>query len=418
MPFSKNSHFNVENLKIVIYCPHKNVWFKNPVKNILKRQKVPNKYSTLFNNLIESNHRIYITTKLYGDFGFIGFLKSIFDPVELFLWCFLNKISIKKIRFIFNKRGLLKKDVLLLMYYGALTHESDCLAKKGEKIAKLLSGLKIFKIVHMTHYIYNVDIGNRNLEILKPNLLVAENNLKNNSPFYKKYFSNIDSNFYQLSYTPSDKFTTKSTFLSRVNKMVVTGTITFDIKDERFIDFFKHNELQPLRRKIYQNSYQYPDQLECLISDLNESRIIAGADTKSHILKKIYSLFFSKHPQSKYFKRDIVEIYNSYRMFTVPEEICNLPAIAFVEGMACGCAYFGLDDPMYRDLGLIPGIHYVAYDGSEFDLIHKVQFYQSHPDELEKVANSGFEFVKNHLTPKIVFEKLISQIKADLTSGV
>lgn len=414
MSFSKNNHSNDENLKIVIYYPHENVWFKNPVINFLKRQQVPNKYSTLFDYLIESNHRIYLTTKLYGDIGIVGFLKSTFNLVELFLWCFLNKISIKKVRVIFNKKGLLNKDVLFLMYYGSLTHESDCFAKNGEKIAKLLADLKIFKIVHMTHFIYNVNIGNKNLDILKPDLLVAENNLKNNSPFYQKYFSNINSNFYQLPYTPANRFLRHIPFNKRCNKMVVTGSITYKMKEKEFIDFYKNNELQPLRRKIYQNSYQYPDQLACLISDLNASRIIAEADAKPHIFKKIQNRFFSKHPQSKYFKNDIVKIYNSYMMFTVPEEICNLPAIAFVEGMACGCAYFGLDDLMYRDLGLIPGKHFVAYDGSESNLIEKVRFYQANPLELEEIANQGYEFVQHNLTPQIVYEKFMKKIEASL----
>ena len=35
--------------------------------------------------------------------------------------------------------------------------------------------------------------------------------------------------------------------------------------------------------------------------------------------------------------------------------------IGFVEGMACGSAYIGLDDPMYKDIGLIPGKHYIIY---------------------------------------------------------
>ena len=51
-------------------------------------------------------------------------------------------------------------------------------------------------------------------------------------------------------------------------------------------------------------------------------------------------------------------------MFVVPEEANDLPGIGFVEGMACGSAYIGLDDGMYKDIGLIPRKHYITYDGT------------------------------------------------------
>ena len=94
-------------------------------------------------------------------------------------------------------------------------------------------------------------------------------------------------------------------------------------------------------------------------------------------------------------------------MFAVPEEICDLPAIGFVEGMACGCVFFGLDDPMYRDLGLLPGIHYVFYDGTVTNLMEKVRYYQSHSDELELIANRGCEFVLEHLNPDVVYKEFL-----------
>ena len=61
----------------------------------------------------------------------------------------------------------------------------------------------------------------------------------------------------------------------------------------------------------------------------------------------------------------MVEKFNEYKMCLVGEEILGVPGIGYVEGMACGCAYIGLDSPMYRNLGLIPGVHYISYDGTK-----------------------------------------------------
>ena len=41
----------------------------------------------------------------------------------------------------------------------------------------------------------------------------------------------------------------------------------------------------------------------------------------------------------EYYKFDIVKLFNGYQMFVCPEEICDLPGIGFIEGMACGCLY-------------------------------------------------------------------------------
>jgi hypothetical protein len=99
-------------------------------------------------------------------------------------------------------------------------------------------------------------------------------------------------------------------------------------------------------------------------------------------------------------------------MFTVPEEVCDLPAIGVVEGMACGSAFFGVDSLMYRDLGMIPGVHYVAHNGTLTDLIDKVRHYQ-HPVNLrglEKIARNGKKLVSDHLRAEIVYAKFLERL--------
>jgi hypothetical protein len=398
-------------LKFVIYRPHENIWFRNPIRNILNRQLLPNKYGSLLDYLINSDNEIYLTTKLCIDDGLKNYIKAALEPLEIFLWCLLNRISIFRVRFIFTKRGLAGKDVLMLMHYGTFTHEDAEIAKRGLRLAKFLSNMNIHKIVHMTHYAYNPLIGAKNLEILNPDLLVAENNLASNSKYYEKYFGKLAANFYQLPYVPAARFIRGTSFEGRINKMVVSGSITFKMTDVDFINFFQINELQPLRRIIYENSHKYTDKIYSLISDVAASYAAAHSQVQGgFIVERLRNLLLFKHPQMSYYKQDIVVAYNSHKMFSVPEEVCNLPAIGFVEGMACGCAFFGLDDPMYRDIGMIPGEHYVAYDGSLEGLMEAVSYYQINSEKLENIAENGHSFVIEKLNANKIYSDLIAHI--------
>jgi spore maturation protein CgeB len=70
--------------------------------------------------------------------------------------------------------------------------------------------------------------------------------------------------------------------------------------------------------------------------------------------------------------------------------------------MACGCAYIGLDHPMYTDLDMLDKKHYIAYNGTLLDLKNKISYYQNHQDELSEIANNGYNFARNSFSEKKV----------------
>jgi glycosyltransferase involved in cell wall biosynthesis len=101
-------------------------------------------------------------------------------------------------------------------------------------------------------------------------------------------------------------------------------------------------------------------------------------------------------------------------MFVSPEEDVGIPGIAFVEGMACGCAYIGLKSIMYESLGLIPDFHYITYDGSYDDLLNKIRYFQQNPKELDIIAKNGYNFVNEKFSEKKIvdiFFMLLKNIK-------
>ena len=115
--------------------------------------------------------------------------------------------------------------------------------------------------------------------------------------------------------------------------------------------------------------------------------------------------------QEKYTSFDMVEKFNQYKMFICPEELAGVYGIGTIEGMACGTAYIGLDHQMYRSIGLIPGTHYISYDGTLKGLKQKIAYYQRHEVELEKIAKNGKEFVRSHFNEDKVASKLYRKFK-------
>ena len=384
----------------VFYGPHHTSLFKNPVRNILRGIRLPNKYEGIFDFMIGSGLDIYLSGRLVHSHGIRGVIESVIDSLELILWCLLNGISLRQVGLIFNKKGLQGKDIFFAIYYGNFTHENNELASKGAVLAEYLSDINCYKVVHLTHYVYNSVIGAENLRKFNPDLLLAENNLLINSKFYEKHFSSLPKNFYQLPFVPAKRFVTETPHEERINKIFATGTITYQMCDKEFIDFYGGNELQPLRRALYENANLYLDEMECRISDLNATRLTGARST---LAKRIYNRLFYKHPQFKYYGENIVSLYNNYKMFVVPEEICNLPGISFIEGMACGCVYFGIDDPMYTSIGMQPGIHYVTYDGTEEDLMVRVRHYQMRPEELKIISENGCQFATKTMSSQVVY---------------
>ncbi len=397
-------------LRIVFYRPHTEIWFKDPVRHLIRGESLPHKYEALFETLLRSGAEVSVSTALCRMQGWKGLIRYLLDPFALVYWVLGNKISLRKISFVFTKAGLRNQDVLFFMHYGNFTFEDKPNAQRGKDLAIALAGIDILKVGHLTHYAYQPVVGANNLKILNANLLLAENNLLRNSAFYQKYFGHLNAEFWCLPFIAADRFQCFTPFRQRRCKLVATGSITYKMSDDDFINFYHTDELQPLRRQIYEHAHEYSMEIDSIISDLNASRLADNDRIQStwhRLLRR-----FRPHPQNLYYKKSIVDVYNSYMMFTVPEEVCDLPAIGVVEGMACGSAFFGLDSPMYRDLGIIPGVHYVAHDGTLSDLIDKVRYYQQseHLAALESIAKNGMIFVHDRLRSEVVYSDFFERL--------
>ena len=271
---------------------------------------------------------------------------------------YLESIFVEKVnhlphfKVLTNKQKITPNDIVI--GYLVFDYQIDVLKK-----------LVCYKVLFGNHFI---SVNNPlSLEKLGINAFVNEIDLSNNE-FVRAYFNLNGVDNLIVPYTYQDRFVVNKDFSERENKVMAIGTSsTCSIVPNRYKlyrAFFKTELIQPMRQLIFEKQDELSDIIDCYIGSILENH----------------------GRQTKYTSFDMVETFNGYKMFVCPEELVGMPGIGFIEGMACGCAYIGLDHDMYKGLGLIPGYHYITYNGTLEDLRRVVQYYMQCPNETQKIA--------------------------------
>ena len=351
------------------------------------------------------NHPEYEVCSYINDRGFsiltkgnetFGKFLYIFKYVEYKIILKKNGIDPKKITVIKRLEDIRPDDIVIL--YNIMTDNY-----RG------MSNVKAFKALSMLHF-HGRSTEEALIKEANINCFFNEVNLQESSELFRKYY-HIDKPWIVHPFVYQERFKPIKPFAERKNKVFSTGTITYK-EHEEFLSVYKDPCDQPARKFVKDNPDFFRDTVDCYSSDYLE-----GSDVKPYLptdnkivrlYKKIHNRFNTGH-QKAYFSFDMVEKFNEYKMCLVGEEILGVPGIGYVEGMACGCAYIGLDSPMYRNLGLIPGVHYISYDGTKEGLRQVIEYYQQkeHQEELEHVAKAGCEYVRQNFNGSVVAERLI-----------
>lgn len=421
-------------MQLVFFEPHK-LWYKTTVSNFVERTKCVDKYEHLFDYEYKHNDSVYV------------FVAGHIEALRFYSWVLLNGMKPSRFRVVSALSDLGPEHVLLMFVYGTFSNLIGILSEAQQQFIGALSTVRAYKVVHLSHYAYNAPVAARATRQAGVDLFISENNLTKNSPFFRTYFDWYQRDVYVLPFVPQGRFRRRTQHSERTCKALAVGTITWPMKDEAFASFFGHNQLQPMRELIFTNADALSQQIDSQISRLTPppnpeaggisgrtpiltSRGYAAARhvtqrvrTASIVFAGIASARFRKRWQRlgknerDYYKRDIVTLLNTYTMFVCPEEAVNLPGIGFVEGMACGTAFIGTNDPMYADLGMRDKEHFIAYDGSLEDLLEKVSYYQEHRGELENIAERGRLFVEDHFRGEDVCSAFAEYIRARIGSG-
>lgn len=276
-----------------------------------------------------------------------------------------------------------------------------------------MSNVDAFKALSMLHF-HGKASENEIIDKANVSCLFNEVNLDKNCELYRRYY-HVDKPWVIHPFVYAERFQNKTPFSERKNMAFATGTITYK-EHEEFLSTYGDACDQPSRKQIKDNSEFFKDTVYCTSSDYledNPGKIVKSTDILPvKLYKKIYNRLFTGK-QKTYYSFDMVEAFNSYKMCVVGEEILGIPGIGFVEGMACGCAYIGIDSPAYRDWGLVPGVHYITYDGSKEDLRRVIEYYQmdEHQEELEKIAETGYKYVRDNFNGETVAANLMKELE-------
>ncbi len=419
----------MNSMKFVIHNPHA-LWFKENLSCFFAKTKSIKKYDYIIDYLYNSSDKVYVyidgtySSPLFSNlFAFLNL-----PIIEFYAWVFLNKLNPFKFKLV-KIDTLSNNDVFFSFLYSSVIHVDK---EIDNSLLLKIRDIDAFKVFHLSHFGYKAKLGSRLCKEAKIDLFVSESNLSKNSDFFKLYYNWYNKDVLSIPFMFQNRFKNIKNFDSRINKVLSTGTNTLRMKDSEFIDFFHSDLLQPMREVINSNSYEnYIDSLVNNIS-INDKPNISLL--KPNIFKQFFRFIFADiyriislglkgafnfeigrfNNESNYYKIDIVEKYNEYKMFIVPEEIIGVPGIGFVEGMSCGCAYFGVEHRMYSDLGLISGVHYVGYNGTIKDLLDKISYYQINSNELKLIAKNGSDFVTDNFNYQAVSSSFFNGIKSYL----
>jgi len=395
-------------MRFIFLTPQKSAFFGATVLNYFSKIHSTTRYKYLIDYFSFNFKKLYIFITPSAS-SLPDYLKRYFPiRLELFIWALINRLNPFKIQILTKPEDISADDVLF----------SQTLRTFDLNIAyKFPADHRFLEIFHITHFNNFTSSLAKNLKSLSPDLLVAENNFYKNTPYFRKYFKFYQKNVYVLPYTFENRFHSYLPFNQRINKCLATGSvvITTNLNDSgQFSDFnnyYQVDSLTPLRKTLMDNKDKITACVDTLTSMVFEHQPKYSSPNDNFIIKLFNSIYNGiSISKMKYFKYNIVDKYNRYKMFTVPEEI-SLPSVGFVEGMACGCAYIGLIDPMYTDLGLIPGRHYIGHDGTLKGLLEKIKYYQKHPQELEIIAKNGHDFVTVNFNGPTVAKKFLDDIQ-------
>lgn len=393
--------------RIVFVNLHGNEFLLKTMNKFIYKQSCAIKHGYLLKYLIDSPD--YELCTYINERGFS--MASNLHPV---IMRFLNLFRFVEHRIVIRKNGIDSKKITVIKSRNDIRKDDIVIAyRDSARTMYDFDKIDAFKAISMIHFFGKKD-ESAIMQGLNIDILFNEVDLSKHSEIFQRYYSWYDKGFIVHPFVFGERFQRIKPFSQRKTKAFATGTITYKT-DKDFVEVYGDPCDQPARKQIKDNPDFFSDTIDCYSCDYNEDN--KGKDVKSNEIglisfyKKMYNKFHQGQ-QKTYFSFNMVEKFNEYKMCIVGEEILGVPGIGFVEGMACGCAYIGQKIGYYEDYGMREGVHYIGYDGTMDDLKRVIHYYQSpdHQDELERIANAGYEFAHRHFTGVESAEALLRQL--------
>lgn len=327
-------------------------------------------------------------------------LAGIYFRLKCWSWMLINRINPLRVPLIAPHQLNPESDTLFAFPF--LSFSAQALAPNS--VFHLYPGLKAF---HFSHYFESPDLFCPFIRSLKNTLVLHEGNLPRN-PLYQMFMTTQPSAL--CPFVLRERYQSLRPFTQRKKKCFAFGTKSklSPVNNRALRELFQTEYLHKLREEIFRKQKDITEYLDTFIYDYNE----LGDYKPKNQWERFKHYFLKKfgNDRRRFFSFDIVQKYNEYQMFVAPEEESGAPSISFIEGMACGCAYLG-NSESYADYGMVPGFHFIGYDGTLDGLIKAVEFHQKHPEITEQIAQTGRNFVHEKFPAKVVAEGLWNTFK-------
>lgn len=402
-------------MRLFVHNPHNFNLIGTPVSYRLVGKKPMPKYWYLLDREALGEREIFFfidatTSSLLPDIRFRNLpfvLRFAVTWLEALVWALINKVPIGRLRF----RGLRIQpdDVLLSFVYrdfrGHFEGRAAIMARFGAVLA------------HLSHYCIDLASISTNASRLKDRLwFVAEAPLNENCPIFQSAFAWYQRPVLVAPFVPQPRFQQQKPMAERHPRAVSTGS--FHILSEEperavwtaFCEVSGLDTVHPFRQELHHRKAEVRDEIEVMNSRFWETPP-KTTNTPNGFLGVVLTWFRNRRakaaPQSRYLSLDIVDLYNDYQMSLIGEEATGLPGVGLAESMACGCVYLGRRDPMYQALGMVEGVHYLAYDGGVEDLRAVVLEARTQPARLEAISAAALNLVRSGWSKTSVMDRLI-----------
>ena len=394
-------------MRVVFVNLHANAFLVKTLNKFLFKRSAAVKHRYLLDYLLERED-IEVCSYINN----LGF--SLFHKRNKFSRIVGNLLAKWENRYILRNNGIQRKKIKLLK--ASDIHENDIIISYLNEPHSLfqISTINAFKAASALHFLAE-SAPSELAKIAGINVIFDESDLKKHSVAFQKRYDWYNKPVIVHPFVFAPRFKCIRPFTERTNKAFSTGTI-ISLDRPEFTEIYKDPCNQPTRRQIYDHADELKPWIDCYNNYYLEDDKLKQVKSSDFLFVRWYKVYYNmSHTgrQKNYFSFDMVEKFNDYKMFIVGEEVVGIPGIGFVEGMACGSAYIGQNIGLYEDYGMQEGVHYIGYDGTLDDLKAKITYYQQpeHQEELERIANAGYEFAQIHFRGDIVAKELMEKLQ-------
>lgn len=319
------------------------------------------------------------------------------DPkkyLALGLFCFKTNTKFSDFNIIATMEGI-KSNTEVLIYPWGIGDGNEKRLNRIKQIFRCFDGMKVF---HVMDPQYMAAQCNEMLETCGVDYIMGYNRHDRHSSFFRKMYPGYVGRVIDVPFGFNDDWKVRKPFYQRHNRCLGTGTI----------EPFESDIIENTKERLQDYLDYFGEDYHCM----HELRYLANeAQEKYHDV--IDCKFHDKNIKNQNYVRDVVGLFNDYKMFLNDESLLNFPPIRTYEGIAAGCVMVCNENSCYTDYGFQDKINCIMskkYDLS--DMVKKIRYYLfEKPEKLEEIQKRSVKFVRSRFNHAAIADLMHSKLK-------